>query len=122
MVAAEAEQVVDRFLAAWERADVEELLAFFANDAVWQPGPMKAAVGKHALREALAEWLHGTPGVRAQVHHTVSDGAMVMHERTDHFTFRSKATATPVAAAFEIDNGKIKAWREYFDMSPFISS
>jgi limonene-1,2-epoxide hydrolase len=47
---------------------------------------------------------------------------MVMHERTDHFTLRSKEIATPVAAAFEIDNAKIKAWREYSDMSPFISS
>jgi limonene-1,2-epoxide hydrolase len=28
--------------------------------------------------------------------------------------------ATPVGAAFEIDNGRITAWREYFDMSPFV--
>jgi limonene-1,2-epoxide hydrolase len=120
MVATGAEQVIDRFLAAWERADVDELLAFFADDAVWQPGPMKAVVGKNALREGLVELL--PTGVRPQVHHTVSDGTMVMHERTDHFTLRSKEMAAPVAAAFEIDNGKIKAWREYFDMSPFISS
>ena len=52
MVAAEAEQVVNRFLAAWERADADELLAFFADDAVWQPGPMKAVVGKpHSVKD-----------------------------------------------------------------------
>jgi uncharacterized protein (TIGR02246 family) len=120
MVAAEAEQVVNRFLAAWERADADELLAFFADDAVWQPGPMKAVVGKTALREGLATLL--PEGVRPEVHYTVSDGTVVMHERTDHFTLRAKVEATPVAAAFEVENGKIKAWREYFDMSPFLSS
>jgi limonene-1,2-epoxide hydrolase len=34
----DAESAVDGFLAAWERADVEELLGFFADDAEWHPG------------------------------------------------------------------------------------
>jgi limonene-1,2-epoxide hydrolase len=29
---------------------------------------------------------------------------------------------TPVAAVFEIDDGRIAAWREYFDMTPFADS
>ena len=122
MVTTEAERIVGRFLAAWERADVDELLDYFADDAVWQPGPMKPAVGKRALREAMLEWLREAAGVRAEVHHTVSDGTIVMHERTDHYTRSSREMATTVAAAFEIDNGKITAWREYFDMSPFVGS
>jgi limonene-1,2-epoxide hydrolase len=122
VVTTDAERIVDRFLGAWERADVEELLDYFADDAVWQPGPMKPAVGKRALHEAMLEWLRGAAGVRAEVHHTVSDGTIVMHERTDHYSLRSKEMATPVAAAFEVKNGKITAWREYFDMSPFVGS
>jgi limonene-1,2-epoxide hydrolase len=27
---------------------------------------------------------------------------------------------TAVGAAFEIQDGRIAAWREYFDMSPFV--
>lgn len=122
MVTTEAERIVDRFLAAWERADVDELLDYFADDAVWQPGPMKPAVGKRALREAMLEWLRGAAGVRTEVHHTVSDGTIVMHERTDRYTLRARETATTAAAAFEINNGKITAWREYFDLSPFVGS
>jgi ketosteroid isomerase-like protein len=52
----EAEQILNRFVAAWERRDPEELLAYFADDAVRHPMPMKAAVGKAALRKAISEW------------------------------------------------------------------
>lgn len=116
----DAAGTVDRFLAAWERADVEELLGFFADDAEWRPGPMKPAIGTVALRVAIGEWLTGAVGVPAEVHTTVSDGKLVMHERTDHFLLGGKEAATPVAAAFVVDGGLIHAWREYFDMSPFV--
>ena len=115
-----AQGVVDQFLAAWERADVAELLDFFTDDAVWQPGPMKPAVGKTALRAAMVEWLQGAVGVRAEVHRQVSDGTTVMHERTDRYTLGGREMATPVGAAFDVRDGRIAAWREYFDMSPFV--
>ncbi len=116
----DAAGTVDRFLAAWERADPDELLGFFADDAEWHPGPMKPAIGKAALRAAIEEWLRGAVGVRAEVHSRVSDGSLVMHERTDHFSLGGRKIATPVAAAFVVDGGLIHAWREYFDMSPFV--
>jgi limonene-1,2-epoxide hydrolase len=116
----DAAGTIDRFLAAWERADVDELLGFFADDAEWHPGPMNPAIGKAALRVAIDEWLTGAVGCRAEVHSMVSDGRLVMHERTDHFLLGDKQTATPVAAAFVVDGGRIHAWREYFDMSPFV--
>jgi limonene-1,2-epoxide hydrolase len=81
---------------------------------------MKPAIGRAALRVAIIEWLHGAVGVRAVVRHQVSDGSIVMHERTDHFLLHGRETATPVGAAFEIVDGRIAAWREYFDMSPFV--
>ena len=116
----DAAGTIDRFLAAWERADVDELLDFFADDAEWHPGPMKPAIGKAALRVAIDEWLTGAVDVRAEVHSRVSDGRLVMHERTDHFLLGGQETATPVAAAFVVEEGRIHAWREYFDMSPFV--
>ncbi|WP_099022288.1 SgcJ/EcaC family oxidoreductase [Mycolicibacterium palauense] len=115
-----AERIVADFLAAWKRGDVEELLAFFAADAVWQPGPLKPVEGTAALREAMVEWIAGAAGIRVDVRHTVSDGTVVMHERTDRFTLDGQEIETPVAAVFEVADGRITAWREYFDMSPFV--
>jgi limonene-1,2-epoxide hydrolase len=45
-----------------------------------------------------------------------------MHERTDRCIFAGRAIEGPLAAVFEIENGRIAAWREYFDMSPFAGS
>ena len=101
--------------------NVDELLDFFTDDAVWHPMPMKPAVGKIAIREALTEWLRlEAGGVRGEVHRQVSDGEIVMHERTDRFSLRGREMESAVGAAFEIQDGRIAAWREYFDMSPFV--
>jgi limonene-1,2-epoxide hydrolase len=81
---------------------------------------MKAAIGKSALRKSIEEWLGGAVGIRADVHSQVSNGNLAMHERTDHYSLGGKEKATPVAAAFEVENGRVTAWREYFDMSPFL--
>ena len=121
MTTTEAERIVDRFLAAWERGDVDEPLDYFTDDAVWLPGPMKPSIGKPAIRESMVEWLRGAVGIRAEVHRQVSDGRFVMHERTDRYTLGSRDMATPVAAASDVDAAKITAWREYFDMSPFVT-
>jgi limonene-1,2-epoxide hydrolase len=95
MVTTSADRLIEQFLAAWERADVDELVGYFNDDAVWQPGPMKPAVGKPAIRESMVEWLRGAVGIRAEVHRTVSDGKTVMHERTDRFALGGQEMAHP---------------------------
>src|SRR5262249_23477562 len=115
----EAEQVVSRFVAAWGRADVDELLDYFTDDAVWHPMPMSPIVGKAALREAVKGWIATTVDGGVEMHEQVSDGTIVMHERTDRFSFDGQEHALPVCAVFEIENGRIAAWREYFDASSY---
>ena len=41
-------------------------------------------------------------------------------ERTDRYSLRGREMETAVGAAFKIQDGRIAAWREYFDMSPFV--
>ena len=54
-------------------------------------------------------------------HRQVANGNLVMNERTDTLTMGDKTVALPVMGAFEIADGKIKAWRDYFDMAQFQS-
>ena len=47
-------------------------------------------------------------------------GNLVLNERIDTFVVDGKKSGGPVAGVFELDaDGKIKAWRDYFDMSAF---
>jgi limonene-1,2-epoxide hydrolase len=116
----DADQTVRRFVAAWERGDVDELLSYFTDDAVLHWMPMKPAVGKPALREAISDWVALCTQLGVEIHLQVSDGNVVMHERTDRFSIGAQEHVSPICAVFEIDNGLITAWREYFDMSPFV--
>ena len=119
MATTEVEPIVDRFIAAWERADVEELVDYFTEDAVIQWIPREPLVGKSAIREMLTAWVCDVVQLRAPVVHLqLSDGKTVMHERTDHYALRGREMVTPLVAVFQVENGQFTAWREYFDMSP----
>lgn len=111
------EQLISGFVAAWERAPADELVEYFADDAVWHPIPVEPVVGKEAIRKALSTWLKATEQLGVEIHRQVSDGRVVMHERTDRFSFGGREHRLPVCAVFEVDNGRITAWREYFDAS-----
>jgi limonene-1,2-epoxide hydrolase len=51
----------------------------------------------------------------------VADGSIVMTERVDHFVIGDRDIALPVMGTFEVNDGKITAWRDYFDMNQFTS-
>ena len=114
----EAEQIVTRFVTSWERQNVDEVLDYFSEDAVWRPGPLKPAVGKAALRDAISAWFGGVRHLGAEIHTQVSDGKTVMHERTDRYMLGDREMSGIHASVFEIENGVITAWREYFDLPP----
>lgn len=46
-------------------------------------------------------------------------GNVVMNERVDTLSMGGNEVALPVMGVFEIEDGKIRAWRDYFDMAAF---
>jgi len=44
-----------------------------------------------------------------------------MTERVDVFKLPAKSFELPVMGTFEVSEGKISAWRDYFDMNQFTS-
>ena len=41
-----------------------------------------------------------------------------MNERTDHITLNGRPVSLRITGVFEIVDGHITAWREYFDLGP----
>lgn len=116
---ANSEQVVNDFIAAWGRMNADELLKFFADDAVYHNIPMRPATGKDSIRKVINSLLKGVTAIRFEVHHQAASGNVVMNERTDYTEMGAKKMSLPVSGVFEIENGKIKAWRDYFDLESF---
>ena len=108
---------VRAFLAGWERRDTAYIVECLTEDAVYHAVPLTPIVG----RAAISQWVRGfeevAPG-RLEIHHQVASGDIVMNERTDHITLNTTAVTLPICAVFEIEDGRIRAWREYFDLAP----
>jgi limonene-1,2-epoxide hydrolase len=49
------------------------------------------------------------------------NGDVVFTERVDRMSIGGNKVAVPVAGVFEVRDGKIAAWRDYFDMQQLMS-
>lgn len=117
------EQIVNNFIDAWGRLNAEELAGFFTEDAVYHNIPMRPAIGIASVRKVLGAMMRDMTGVKFEVRYQAAAGNIVMNERIDHITNKDgKKISLPVAGVFELENGKIKAWRDYFDMAMFNSA
>ena len=112
-----AEQVVRDFCAAASTRDPEVLRAFFSDDVVYHNIPMAPAEGIDATMAVIDMFLGMCEALEFEVHHVASDGSTVLTERTDVFTMKGKSAPLPVMGAFDAVDGKITAWRDYFDMA-----
>lgn len=114
----DAKQTVRDFCDAWEQRDKEAILEAFTDDAVYHNMPMQPATGKVQIA-ALLDFIlpQGADGIRFEIKHIVGDGDIVLTERTDTFTTGERKITLDVMGVFELRDGKIAAWRDYFDMA-----
>jgi limonene-1,2-epoxide hydrolase len=112
-----AEQVVRDFCAAASKRDPVLLRSFLADDVVYHNIPMDPAEGLDAAMAVIDMFLNMCEALEFEIHHLASDGSTVLTERTDTFTIKGKTAPLPVMGAFHVSDGKITAWRDYFDMA-----
>ena len=119
-MATDAEKIVTDFCNAWPRKNIDELLAFFTDDAVYHNIPLDSAKGKDAIRSVINTFLPMARSLQFKVLHSASNGNVVFNERVDIFDLgNGKTISLPVAGVFEVTGSKISAWRDYFDMAMY---
>lgn len=114
------EEVVTAFMNEFdaEHPDAEALIAYFTEDAVYHNMPMEPAVGIEAVGEAL-KGVSQMTSRGWEVLHQAANGDVVLNERIDRFLMGDKEVAVLVCGVFELRDGKIARWRDYFDMASF---
>jgi limonene-1,2-epoxide hydrolase len=117
-------QVVRRFCAAWsDDVAAAELAAFFSDNAVYHNIPLAPVTGRQAIANNIATFIRpGAPGIESlalRLINIVAEGPIVMTERVDVFKVPNKSFELQVMGIFEVRDGKIDAWRDYFDMNQF---
>jgi limonene-1,2-epoxide hydrolase len=118
-MSAEPVDTVRRFLGAWSRGTVDELLAYFEPDGVYHNIPMEPWVGHEAIRGGIEGFLQIARDVDFEVTNIAVTGSVVFTERVDSFEMEAGHVDMPVVGVFEMADGKIAAWRDYFDMAMF---
>jgi limonene-1,2-epoxide hydrolase len=118
-MSAENEKLVTDFCQSWSRKNVEDILSYLTDDIFYHNIPMEPMVGKAAVRKFVEPFLKDAESAVFEIKHTTSAGNVVMNERVDRFVMGPKKIELPVAGVFEVRNGKIAAWRDYFDLESF---
>lgn len=113
--------VVKEMIAAWKAADWKKVGDLFAEDGVLHSMMIEPVKGREAIYQRIAALGKGAPGgvVLDVSHMGVIDG-LVFIERVDRFTYNGKPGAVPVVGVLDVQDGKVKAWREYYDRAQLL--
>jgi limonene-1,2-epoxide hydrolase len=111
--------LIRRFINACVRANPDEFAAYFTEDAVWSNAPWKPVRGREAIRDTLRRGAQQMRALPWDIRHIVADGDVVLTERVDHFIVGEAQVSVPCMGIFELRDGKIAAWRDYWDLGQF---
>ena len=102
-------------------ASIDEIVSRFTEDAVYHNIPIDPVVGHDAIRGMLGMFI--APGVTLEfrISHIVAEGDVVLTERVDVFDMGETTIELPVMGIFEVRDGLIAAWRDYFDLNQYMS-
>jgi limonene-1,2-epoxide hydrolase len=111
-------EIVLDFIDAWNKLDLPRAIGLMAPDIFYHNIPMAPAKGLAEV-QALFATFPPFKGCDWTVHHLAANGPVVLTERTDRFQLESgKWASVRVMGTFEINaDGKIQAWRDYFDLA-----
>lgn len=115
--AEQSEKIVREFCQAFERGDAEALRPYFADDVVYHNIPMEPANGADAAVELLKGFFGMCDRIDIRITHLAANDNVVLTERVDAFIMGDKVAPLPVMGVFEIVDGRIAAWRDYFDLA-----
>ena len=115
------QEVVRSFIEAWSRIDIGEIMSFFQPDAIYHNIPAAPVTGTDAIRGVIEGFAGNATAIEWILNSVAeSDSGVVLTERLDRFEIGGKWIELPVMGSFELRDGKIAHWRDYFDMKQFM--
>jgi limonene-1,2-epoxide hydrolase len=109
---------VEVFLAALQDQDIDAAGAVLDEHLVYQNVGFPTIRGR-ARAMKLFRGMEGRAGFEVKTHRIAVNGSTVLTERTDALVFGRVRLQFWVCGVFEVTNGRITLWRDYFDMFDF---
>jgi limonene-1,2-epoxide hydrolase len=120
-MASENERIVNEFCKTWSTLNIDKVMEYFTDDAVYHNIPLKPARGRSEIRKTIDGFMPGTTAAEFKILNSAAAGSIVFNERVDSFVVNGKHVSVPVVGVFELSDGKIKAWRDYFDLPTYVN-
>ncbi|GAS91138.1 limonene-1,2-epoxide hydrolase family protein [Mycolicibacterium brisbanense] len=105
---------VEIFLNALQDQDFETAENALAQNLVYQNVGLPTIYGRNRTVK-LFRSMQGRVGFEVKIHRIAADGASVLTERTDALIFGPLRLQFWVCGVFEVHEGRITLWRDYFD-------
>lgn len=111
--------IITDFIAAWSRLDPDELASYFAEDGCYHNVPVGPVVGRDNVRGMIAAFTADWTATTWDLLNIVGSDDVVIAERLDRTEAGDKSVDLPCTGVFEMADGKIKVWRDYFDFATY---
>jgi limonene-1,2-epoxide hydrolase len=118
----ENEKTIREFIAAWSRLDAGELSSYFTEDGTYHNMPIGPVTGRANVEKLIGGFISSWTATDWEIHNVLCKGDLVMVERTDRTRAGERSGDLPCTGVFEMEAGKIKVWRDYFDMATYQSA
>ena len=108
--------VVEKFLYALRDKDLDTAGALLDDSLVYENVGLPTIRGRRRTMKLFAGMQRPGMGFDVRFHRVVADGDTVMTERIDALIFGRLRLNFWVCGVFEVHEGRITLWRDYFDM------
>ncbi len=110
-------EIVERFFDAIAKNTKENIMTFFDDESVFNNIPLGPVKGRQAIWDVLKITAEASSEVLFEVINIAETGdGVVLTERVDYFEMPHRRVAFSLMGTFEIENGIIRQWRDYFDL------
>lgn len=116
------ETVIRGFIQAWSRLDPVELAGYFTDDGIYHNMPIEPVQGREKIEDFIRGFLSSWTETDWDIVNIIAEGDLVVAERVDRTKTQEKSVELPCVGVFELKDGKIKVWRDYFDLGTYMNA
>lgn len=114
--------IVREFVETWRGLNPSELAAYFTEDGTYHNIPAEPVAGRQNIEQFIAAFTASWTETQWDIISIAGEGDLVFCERIDRTKTKAGNVDLPCLGVFEMRDGQIHVWRDYFDMNTFVSA
>lgn len=113
---------IEEFIHCWSSLDASRLSSYFTEDGTYHNMPAMPISGRANIEQFITGFLANWTETSWEIMNITEQGNTVFCERLDRTKTSNGDVDLPCFGVFEMREGKIHIWRDYFDMNTFVSA